>query len=336
MQHEFTGVFIPAHIWLSPDLSPAEKMMLGEVDALSRRTGWCTAGRQHFATWLHCTLPNVTYYTRRLEEMGFLEIVRDAGGASKMRVVGARFYENPAGSKEVLPVNTVNGGSKSSLRGVVNTVNGGSKERLPEIEYKENSKENIKYNDMPLSENESDYVKIETWSAETKIVPLNTASPKQDTPCGGASLNRYSDTDAELLRERDPLKTTNGRKAGSKTGAEIEKIAEVIDYLNLRTGAKFRPNSGAALKYIGARLKDGYSVADMVRVIDRKVSEWLRDVKMRQYLTPDTLFNKEKFEKYMGQLEMAAPAKPQTPTTPARRVQMDEPDFEMYGEKQAF
>lgn len=163
----------------------------------------------------------------------------------------------------------------------------------------------------PLSESESDYVKIQTWTAETEIIPLNIASLKQDTPGGGASPNQYSDTDAEELRRRDPLKKTIGRKPGSKTGAEIEKITQVMEYLNHVTGFNLKANSAAALKHIGARLKEGATVADMMRVIDRKAGEWL-GTEMQQFLVPDTLFNKTKFEKYMQQLDMPLPVRQQT------------------------
>jgi len=66
-KREFTGVFIPAHIWVSKALIPSEKMILGEIDALSKKTGWCTAGRNHFAEWLNCTPQNDTYFLGKLE-----------------------------------------------------------------------------------------------------------------------------------------------------------------------------------------------------------------------------------------------------------------------------
>ncbi len=129
--HEFTGVFIPAHIWLSNELEPAEKMILGEVEALSKKTGWCTAGRAHFAKWLKCTPPNVSYYTEKLEKLGFLDVERAAGHGNKMRVNAERFYLNE-------PVNGVYGGSKRGLPGVVNGVYGGSKRGLPKRKDKYN------------------------------------------------------------------------------------------------------------------------------------------------------------------------------------------------------
>lgn len=123
-KRDFTGVFIPAHIWESKELIPAEKMLLGEIDALSKRSGWCEAGRKHFAEWLQCTPENVSLYTSKLEKLGFIEVLRTPGYGSKLRVINARFYEQQ-------PVSGTYGGSKPGLRGVVSQTYGGSKPGLP-------------------------------------------------------------------------------------------------------------------------------------------------------------------------------------------------------------
>lgn len=123
VKHEFTGVFIPAHIWLSKELIPAEKMMLGEITALSIKTGWCNAGRKHFAGWLGCDLPCVTYYIKKLEYLGFIEVKRESGVNNKMRVVVSRLYPS-------VP-----------LTGVVSPTDPPRQSHLPhKIQYKENNK----------------------------------------------------------------------------------------------------------------------------------------------------------------------------------------------------
>jgi hypothetical protein len=124
-KHVFTGVFIPANIWLSKELSPAEKMILGEVGALSKETGWCYAGRKHFAEWLHCTPPNITYYINNLERLGYLKVERNPGERSRMQIINERFYL--VGSKEGLPVS----GSQSSLPGSQSSLRVGSQSSLP-------------------------------------------------------------------------------------------------------------------------------------------------------------------------------------------------------------
>ena len=73
-KREFTGVFIPAKIWADENLIPAEKMILGEIKALSENTGWCSARNSHFANWLHCTPQNISLYISRLNKSGFIEV----------------------------------------------------------------------------------------------------------------------------------------------------------------------------------------------------------------------------------------------------------------------
>jgi hypothetical protein len=74
MKREFTGAFIPAKIWLDESMTPAEKMLLGEIKALSENTGWCNANNAHFAKWLHCTPQNVSMYISRLSKNGYVQL----------------------------------------------------------------------------------------------------------------------------------------------------------------------------------------------------------------------------------------------------------------------
>lgn len=113
MKREFTGVFIPAHIWTSKEITAIGKMLLAEIDALSQSTGWCYASRAHFAEWLGTTESNLSLHFRKLSDAGFLEIERIPGETNKMRVVATRFHikegvrKTYGGGKENLPVNTI-------------------------------------------------------------------------------------------------------------------------------------------------------------------------------------------------------------------------------------
>lgn len=77
-------------------------------------------------------------------------------------------------------------------------------------------------------------------------------------------------------------------------------IKQVIDYLNLKVGSKYKYSSKLTVKNIKARVNEGFIVDDFKRVIDIKCSHWLNDEKMRDYLTPATLFG-NKFEIYLNQ-----------------------------------
>lgn len=77
---------------------------------------------------------------------------------------------------------------------------------------------------------------------------------------------------------------------------EIEK--SIIDYLNGVTNKKYR-YVDSNLKFIRARLKNGYTLEDFKYVIDIKSKEWLGTDK-EMYLRPETLFG-TKFDGYVNQ-----------------------------------
>ena len=76
-------------------------------------------------------------------------------------------------------------------------------------------------------------------------------------------------------------------------------IVEIIDFLNECTGKSYKANSKLAILNINARLKDGYTKDDFVKVISIKATKWL-GTKWEDYLTPNTLFG-NKFESYLNE-----------------------------------
>lgn len=77
-------------------------------------------------------------------------------------------------------------------------------------------------------------------------------------------------------------------------------VSEIIDYLNQKTGKHFRKSIANTTRAINARIKEGFTVDDFKAVIDKKVIEWGKDERMKQYLRPQTLFG-TKFESYLNQ-----------------------------------
>jgi uncharacterized phage protein (TIGR02220 family) len=87
----------------------------------------------------------------------------------------------------------------------------------------------------------------------------------------------------------------------------IERAAEVLSLLNLKTGKKYAaknprgmPTSNA--EFVMHRLKEGYTVDDMKAVIALKYREWGHDERMSKHLTPETLFRRSNFERYVGEI----------------------------------
>ncbi len=85
-----------------------------------------------------------------------------------------------------------------------------------------------------------------------------------------------------------------------------EGVEKIIDELNQQTGKNFR-KLPANLKFIIARLDEGYTTEELISVITMKVSEWKDDPKMFRYLRPATLFNATKFNQYVGEIGVPTP-----------------------------
>ena len=80
---------------------------------------------------------------------------------------------------------------------------------------------------------------------------------------------------------------------------------EIIEYLNMKTGSKFKPTTKPYVQAIRSRLKEGYTVDDFKTVIDKKCREW-KGTKLEKYLTPKTLFAPSHFDTYLNSNGMAA------------------------------
>ena len=86
---------------------------------------------------------------------------------------------------------------------------------------------------------------------------------------------------------------------GQKPQSDVYE--EIIKYLNEKSGSHFKPTSKSTQRLINGRLSENYTIEDFKYVIDVKTNEWKDNTKMSKYLTPDTLFNASKFEKYRNQ-----------------------------------
>lgn len=80
---------------------------------------------------------------------------------------------------------------------------------------------------------------------------------------------------------------------------ELVSRAEIIDYLNDKTGKHYKPNTSKTKTVIEARIKEGFTLEDFKTVIDNKTKQWLGG-SYDKYLRPETLFG-SKFEGYLNE-----------------------------------
>lgn len=78
-----------------------------------------------------------------------------------------------------------------------------------------------------------------------------------------------------------------------------KQLEEIIGYLNIRTGKHYKTNVDKTKRCIKARIKEGFSVEDFMKVIEIKCRTWM-GTEMEKYLRPETLFG-PKFEGYLNE-----------------------------------
>lgn len=139
----------------------------------------------------------------------------------------------------------------------------------------------------PTASDTSDHVRPKTTNTEAEAeAEATTTIYKTDTVSG-------------LSPDVLPLAKKNGKDY------KLEAL-EVLEFLNTKTGKKFRGIDGnnkptSNLRLIIDRLKSGVNMQDCKTLIARKHRDWSGDDKMKTYLRPSTLFRASNFENYLGE-----------------------------------
>lgn len=85
-----------------------------------------------------------------------------------------------------------------------------------------------------------------------------------------------------------------------------DDIKVIVEYLNNKIGAHYKPNGKKMKELIRARMNEGYTVEDFKTVIDKKFKSWGNDPKMSLYLRPSTLFS-TRFAEYLNEYQAESP-----------------------------
>jgi len=106
---------------------------------------------------------------------------------------------------------------------------------------------------------------------------------------------------------KNPQKTPSTRLSRSisiREDKEEDKglVTDIISDFNLVMGSNFTPTNKNTIKFIKARLNDGFVLDDFKVVHRKKLRSWGADPKMVKYLRPETLYG-NKFESYLQEKE---------------------------------
>lgn len=157
-----------------------------------------------------------------------------------------------------------------------------------------------RYSKSELPEAKS--VELKNKVYEVVEPPINPDDTCMDTKCIQNGYNLDTQIRIDKIREEENRIETICHVAHD----DVDKSHfEIIEYLNLKTGSKFKPTTKPYVQAIRSRLKEGYTVNDFKTVIDKKCREW-QGTKLEKYLTPKTLFAPSHFDTYLNSNETAA------------------------------
>lgn len=162
---------------------------------------------------------------------------------------------------------------------------------------------------------EDKQITVKSTNKYTLISVINYAKYQSDSKRIYKQSDTQSDTQSDIQNDKQSDKQNdmpiNNKKEEKEEKEEKEKdiysdrdysaiSKQILDHLNRKTGKAFK-YSKASLEPIIARLSEGYTMSECIKVIDIKYNEWNNNSEMRQYLAPDTLFRASKFPRYLNQ-----------------------------------
>lgn len=86
----------------------------------------------------------------------------------------------------------------------------------------------------------------------------------------------------------------------------------VLQAIGTLTGRTWKPGMSYG-ENLRARLEEGYTVEDCLRVVEYKAEAWLGKPDMAGYLTPVTLFRPKNFERYLVEIQSPSNGNGKTP-----------------------
>lgn len=91
---DFKGVWIPKEIWLNEELTMLEKIILVEIDSLDNEEH-CVAGNEYLAQFCQCSEWKVSTAIKKLQELGYVEVVSFDGRHRRLRSCLWKFHIQP-------------------------------------------------------------------------------------------------------------------------------------------------------------------------------------------------------------------------------------------------
>ncbi|POV60184.1 GntR family transcriptional regulator [Citrobacter freundii complex sp. CFNIH11] len=141
----------------------------------------------------------------------------------------------------------------------------------------------------------------DTSKSDASKFDASKTDPSKSVKNGGFDPSE-SGGDPSVKSKQDPQVTSKPScPVAAQPDPEVvitDQAILVLAHLNQISGSRYQ-KSKTSLENIRARLREGYSVADLQLVIDLKHEHWHENDEQYQYMRPETLFGPKKFESYL-------------------------------------
>ncbi|HHT2057231.1 TPA: conserved phage C-terminal domain-containing protein [Citrobacter freundii] len=141
----------------------------------------------------------------------------------------------------------------------------------------------------------------DTSKSDASKFDASKTDPSKSVKNGGFDPSE-SGGDPSVKSKQDPQVTSKPScPVAAQPDPEVvitDQAILVLTHLNQISGSRYQ-KSKTSLENIRARLREGYSVADLQLVIDLKHEHWHENDEQYQYMRPETLFGPKKFESYL-------------------------------------
>ena len=288
METTSLGIWIPREIWQNEDLTVTEKLFIVKIDALDGEKG-CYASNRYFSEFFKLSKSRCSAVIKNLKDKGYIAInyaYEEGKKAIERRVIKvkktvynrAKIGKELSKTKEILNDKIEEVESEIEcleLSGARSRIRRNREENLLDIDDVEETKELSIYN-----------IKEEL----EKISELEIDSREED-------LEEINKLGIENIEDSHINLDENQSKANKKTNNNKIIYEDIIGYLNIKCNKNYKCTTKKTIGCINARIREGNTLYDFKKVIDKKCEEW-SNTTMSIYLRPETLFG-TKFERYL-------------------------------------
>ncbi|NKF05703.1 conserved phage C-terminal domain-containing protein [Clostridium gasigenes] len=291
METTCRGIWISTEIWQNEDLTLIEKLFIVKINALDGEKG-CYASNRYFGEFFKLSKSRCSAIIKNLKNKGYIAInyVYEEGKyAIERRVI--KIKKSVDNMVKIAKEITKKIGKTKEFQ------NDESEEIENEIECLELSgtrrKRPIVEKPVGIDNLEEDVIQLDIFGEKTNFENIESSSSNNKSKANKSENNRN-----QVKKNKDKKNNEDeNKKNEDKKNLKKEMYEEIIGYLNIKCNKNYKCTTGKTQRCINARIREGHTLDDFKKVIDKKYDEWSKN-SMKVYLRPETLFG-TKFERYL-------------------------------------